>query len=294
MKTKTIEKILLAKFTKFLDSIKNEEVKNLVKKNSIITGGSISSMYLKEKVNDYDIYFTNKETVLSVTKYYLDIFNEKNQTSGKIIDGDSFEGEQVYKLTKDRVYILFESYGVMKEKGLQEEDIHNLGDTIEIKDVEGEKYRPVFLSSNAITLSCEIQIIIRFYGNAKTIHDNYDFSHCTNYWTSKDEQLIINQKALECLLSKELYYIGSKYPLASIIRVRKFVQRGWLINAGQILKMCLQLNELDLKDINVLKDQLVGVDLALFGSLIDALENIPNPNEPLIYEYISAIIDKIF
>ena len=34
-----------------------------------------------------------------------------------------------------------------------------------------------------------------------------------------------------------------------MIRTRKFLKRGWHINAGQYLKMCFQISELDLSDI---------------------------------------------
>src|SRR3546814_939057 len=54
-------------------------------------------------------------------------------------------------------------------------------------------YRPVFMSTNAITLSDKIQIVLRFYGEADAIHENYDFVHCTNYWTSKDANLTLRQ-----------------------------------------------------------------------------------------------------
>lgn len=303
MKSKVIEKVLLKKFNEFVDSIKDENVKKLVKKNSIITGGSIASMFLNEKVNDYDIYFTNYETTLSVARYYLDIFNKANDENGKIVDGQNWllsknnftkeEIENIGEVDKSRIKIFFSSKGVAKEKGLEDEaTIHELGDTIEVKDDEGEKYRPIYLSSNAITLSSQIQIIIRFYGEADEIHDNYDFIHCTNYWSSEKEKLFINQKALECILTKELFYIGSKYPLASIIRIRKFVKRGWNINAGQIVKMALQLNEFDLTDTNVLEEQLTGVDLAYFAQLIEAIKS-TNPDK-LNYLYISTIIDRIF
>src|SRR3546814_1666855 len=67
-------------------------------------------------------------------------------------------------------------------------------------------YRPVFMSTNAITLSDKIQIVLRFYGEADAIHENYDFVHCTNYWTSKDANLTLRQPALESLLCKELRY----------------------------------------------------------------------------------------
>src|SRR3546814_17023564 len=125
-------------------------------------------------------------------------------------------------------------------------------------------YRPVFMSTNAITLSDKIQIVLRFYGEADAIHENYDFVHCTNYWTSKDANLTLRQPALESLLCKELRYVGSKYPVCSVIRLRKFIRRGWVINAGQILKMMMQVSELDLTNPAVLQDQLTGVDSAYF------------------------------
>src|SRR3546814_5103821 len=82
-------------------------------------------------------------------------------------------------------------------------------------------YRPVFMSTNAITLSDKIQIVLRFYGEADAIHENYDFVHCTNYWTSKDANLTPRQPALESLLCKEIRYVGSKYSVCSVIRLRK-------------------------------------------------------------------------
>lgn len=70
MKTKTINSIICNKFVELLASIKDDKVKKLVEKNSIITGGCITSMLLSDTVNDFDLYFTNKETVLAVANYY--------------------------------------------------------------------------------------------------------------------------------------------------------------------------------------------------------------------------------
>lgn len=92
------------------------------------------------------------------------------------------------------------------------------------------------MSTNAITLSHRLQIVNRFYGKPDEIHDNYDFVHCTNYWTSWDSELVLRPAALEALLTRELRYVGSKYPVCSLIRVRKFTARGWSINAGQIFE----------------------------------------------------------
>ena len=79
-------------------------------------------------------------------------------------------------------------------------------------------------------------MLIRFWGEVEEIHKNYDFAHCTCAWSSWDNELSLPTKALECIINKELYYMGSKYPLCSIIRSRKFINRGYTINAGQYLK----------------------------------------------------------
>jgi hypothetical protein len=73
-----------------------------------------------------------------------------------------------------------------------------------------------------------------------------DFVHATNYFTF-EEGLVTNVAALESILTKSLRYQGSLYPLTSVIRMKKFIQRGWTVNAGEILKMLFQVSELDLK-----------------------------------------------
>ena len=52
----------------------------------------------------------------------------------------------------------------------------------EIQDNSLPKFRPIFLSQNAITLSNKAQIVIRFYGEPDQIHSNYDFVHATCYY----------------------------------------------------------------------------------------------------------------
>lgn len=312
MKKKTINAIICKKFDEFVNSIKDDDVKKLVNENSIISGGCIASMLRGEKVNDFDIYFTNKITVKKVAEYYSTQFNDLNGTNSYVLDGETdpeHGGGVALNMSPDRIKIILNSTGVAKEVGFEGENDDQdekevLKDVLaEDKNIEKEdkqKYRPVFLSCNAITLSDKIQIVIRFYGTPEEIHSNYDYVHCTNYWTSKERKVILNLPAMESLMAKELVYIGSKYPLASVIRSRKFINRGWTINAGQFLKMSYQISELNLNDINVLEDQLVGVDVAYFSMLIDAIKKgvesakKEGEEDKINYTYISAIIDKIF
>lgn len=284
MNKKVIKSVLRKKFNQWCDSIKDDNVKSLIKNNTIITGGCITSMLLNEDVKDFDLYFTNKETTLAVSKYYISTFLKTHpKTVAEVTDKEG------------RIKIVISSKGVAGEVDENEnpvfEDVFDV-----LKPEQNEKFRPVFLSSNAITLSDKIQLVIRFYGVPEEIHKNYDFIHCTNYWTSKDDELVLHQKALEAILNKELIYCGSKYPLCSVIRTRKFIKRGWHINAGQYLKMLFQVSELNLKDINVLEDQLVGVDSSYFSILIDGLKS-KKENDPTFDvsgSYLAAIVDKVF
>ena len=271
MKIKTISKVLDGVFTKWMKTLP-PDLQEMVKDRTVITGGSIVSMLLKEPVNDYDLYFRDYQTCLAVAKHYAEFFKDKVT----VWEQDNKTRISI-RVTPDIAY------------NGQEEASDESPVTAEGED---EKHEPIYFSSNAITLTGQIQIVVRFFGSPEEVHKNFDFVHCTCYWTSWDKKLVTPDGALAAILTKELVYTGSKYPICSLIRIRKFIARQWTINAGQILKMVLQASELDLKNPAVLQDQLVGVDSAYFMQLIAALED--NKVERVSAAYISTLIDRIF
>lgn len=337
MKKKTINALVTKKMNDWLKHVDDEALVKKIKRDVIVTGGSIASMLLNEEVKDFDLYFKTKETTKAVAEYYVKKFNENNQNHknrlggsatafvldgvdvqawkegkknvGEIAPGFENQGAAVSRMiagcSPERIKIIVRSDGVAAEDGQESvldepfEDVYDVLETADDTPDEtlegGEKYRPVFLSTNAITLSNKIQIVVRFYGEPEEIHGNYDFVHCTNYWTY-GTGTVLNQGALEALMQRELVYIGSKYPLCSVIRTRKFIRRGFQINAGQYLKMCFQVSQLDLTDIDVLEDQLVGVDSMYFMSLIRGLRSQMEQNTDFKIEsdYVASIIDRIF
>lgn len=287
MKSTTIKKIINGKVKKWVESIDDTQVQSLVRKNTIVTGGCIASMLLNEPVNDYDIYFRNKETTEAVANYYLKKFKEKH---GAVSLSLEVTDEKIRIVTNNGHRGTTEGDVAVLQNGDVEDEYDDLNE--KAQEVEDVTYRPVFISTNAITLSSKIQIVLRFFGEPEKIHEYFDFQHCTNYWTSWDGDLTLHPKALECLLSRELRYVGSKYPLCSLMRIRKFVKRGWTINAGQILKAAMQLNDMDLTDPRVLEDQLTGVDSAYFVQLIDKLKE--NDPERVNAAYLVEIVDRLF
>jgi len=210
--------------------------------------------------------------------------------------------ETVTPSEKDDVELIDEALDTSVESYLESvEDADEISeDILNEQDLEKKPYRPVFLSTNAITLSDKIQLVFRFYGEPEKIHDTFDYIHCMCYWTSWKNEVVYTVEALDSIINKELKYVGSKYPICSVLRMRKFLSRGWTINAGQILKMAFQISELDLQDINVLEDQLVGVDSLYFMNAIKHLRKIAEEKaikgETFTYDstYLATIIDKIF
>lgn len=339
MKGKTIKSNLRWKINDWIKSIEDEDLRKLMQKNVIVTGGSIVSMLLGDQVNDYDIYFRSVNAASQIANYYVNRFlaEKKWDTPGievpvwVVTEDPTPQRENLedpfgdpLPATPGSVSIMVKSAGVVKEGHTEEyqyfeaapdevgehyateamtpvESNLEAGDEVPaelIEDKEKPKYRAVFISANAITLSNGIQLVVRFIGEPEVIHKYYDFVHCTCFWKCWDGELVLPAAALEAIITKELRYVGSLYPLCSIIRIRKFVARGWHINAGQILKMCVQLGNLDLSDINVLQDQLTGVDAFYFRQIIDRLKEKQTEEgqdgKPIDSTYLMTIIDRMF
>jgi len=301
MKSSTIKQVLRKKIDAWIATIKDPEIAQYAKDHTIVTGGSIASMLLKEDVNDFDIYFRTKDAAKAIAEYYVKLFVASNPKVTRAI---------MVEETDDRIRVVVSSAGVASSEKPHEplaalasgdtliddpgniEDAYTETEAKALKVEDAKEFKPVFLSSNAITLSNKVQLVFRFFGNPDDLHTNYDFVHCTNYWTSWNSELVLRPAALEALLTKELRYVGSKYPIASLLRLRKFIGRGWSINAGQILKMVMQVHELDLSDHNVLKDQLTGVDCAYFAGLLGMLKTADS--KTISSAYLIEVVDKLF
>lgn len=318
MKAKSIKAAIRKKIDDWLASIEDENVCKLAAENTIVTGGCIVSFLLKERINDYDVYFRNKETARAVAEYYVAQF--KKNPPPKFKDSDRLV--EIWVEDKDdHLRVVVKSQGIASEADSEDYQYFEAApdeqgeafvdrltgnveaaDDVAIETAEGNekkgKYRPIFLSGNAITLSSHVQLVLRFIGEPEAIHTYYDFVHCTCYWKSWDGELVLPAAALEAIITKELRYVGSKYPLCSVIRIRKFTARGWTINAGQILKMVMQLNDMNLKSVEVLEDQLTGVDAAYFMQVINRLRKKQaedgTEGQPIDSTYLVSIIDKLF
>ena len=280
----------------WLKSIDDKEVRKRAKKDVIVTGGCIASMLLGEKVNDFDLYFRTKKTAAVVAQYYVQKFNDANPPEKR----DGIDYTPTVQAYDDRVKIHMQSAGIVGEDQKSYEYLEFQPDAaqefmatlLQEKKKSRGKYRPVCMTDNAISLSNDIQIVVRFFGEPDEIHKNYDFVHCTCSWDHDNEVLSLPAPALESLLSRTLVYQGSLYPVASIFRLRKFLYRGWRINAGNMLKIMTQISALNLCNLDILQEQLIGVDMAYMHEILVAIKD-ANP-EKIDSTYINQLVDQIF
>jgi hypothetical protein len=251
-------------------------------------------MLLNIEVNDYDIYIKKMDVLIDLTNYYTKGLTGVEMLVGVMKETYIKDLEERYDKESEEIF----SARAVAIRTLHEDQVKLYFSASkggikvnEDKDPKDLHYQPVFLSPNAISLSDNIQIVIRFHGDDVVIHKTFDFIHATNFFTF-EAGLVLNKEALTSILTHQLKYQGSFYPLTSIIRMKKFIKRGWNINAGEILKIMFQISELDLKNPDILEEQLIGVDVAYFGILIEILRGAPH--EKFTSAYLNAIIDKVF
>lgn len=315
MRPRHIERTIHDKVQDWLSSITDEKLRKYLSDKVIVMGGAITSMLLGERPNDYDVYLKTKEAVKRVAKYYVAQFKEKETNLVKFHGAEKCADIKVVE-RDGRIQIMVKSAGVAAEGGRSDYRYFemNANPNDEANQVEGfihgsvqqaeeadvgeldlPPYRPVFLTSNAITLTDDVQIVIRFHGKPSEIHATYDFEHCKNYWCSWldfGSKLTILKSALLATINKQLIYTGSKYPLCSLFRLRKFHKRGWYYQLGEVLKIAFNLREFDLTDPKILEDQLAGVDAAYFSEIIRKIRE--DGMDKVDGTYIATLVDSLY
>lgn len=296
MKKKTISRVITKKMTNWVNTLP-KEMRKEVMDSIIVTGGCIVSYFLDQDVNDYDVYFKDINVLEKVVNYYTKkggVNAMVHVLNGTHLDGNDIHrngivGVSMRNTSSDQVKLFFKQ----KDGGLSVNAKLRTEAKEQVKSERVKNPLPVYMSPNSIMLSNKVQIVCRFTGDVTQIHKNFDFIHTTSYWT-KATGLVTSEEALSAILTKSLVYQGSLYPLTSVIRIRKFLQRGWTISAGQILKILFQVSKLDLSNVSVLEDQLIGVDIMLFGKLIKVLSEVSKDGEEIKANMFNDIIDNLF
>lgn len=293
MNEKRIVQRLNIETKKWVETIQDEELKDKVRSNVVIAGGAITSLLEGETPNDYDVYIKDFDVLVELANYYAELWNKDGRHKSKVtiqVDVPEPEGD----VETSKVICFITSEGVAGEEEEITKASAGTEANIEVEENEVADYRPVFFTDNAISLKGKIQLVLRFWGEPEKVISSFDYVHCTNYFDRGNQDLHISKDALMSILNKQLKYVGSQFPICSLFRMRKYMERGYTISAGEILKMAFQISNLDLTDINVLREQLIGVDTTYMIDLVDRLEQAQENNVDIDYTYVVDLIDEIF
>ena len=302
---KTIKSIVAAKVNKWLSSIEDDKLRKQVRENTIVTGGSITSLLLGDDPNDFDIFFKDLATVRAVAEHYVKLFRDKHgYDADRIKIEEKPDSRGISTLT-----IKIRSDGVAGTDEAAEADTGAetvvADGSVVVSDAtqmivngatdtqnKSKAFRPIFLSRNAITLSDKVQLVLRFYGSAEQIHSTFDFAHTKCWYDVYKGELHVPVTAARAIMSKSLIYTGSYFPVCSVLRMRKFISRGWRMSAGSVLKMCLQISKLDLESLDVLEEQVLGCDTAYMLNMLAALRAKHTDRVP--HTYVAEVLDQLF
>jgi len=139
----------------------------------------------------------------------------------------------------------------------------------------------VCTTPNAVTFKtknkCTIQLISFSFGSPSGIFDKFDFTCCMGAFLFKEGRFFLHPEFLHHLSQRRLVYnTNNDYPLSSLFRVRKFIQkRGYIIDAVNLVKIALAIHKLDLSDVATLHRQLAGVSTSVLELFMKKLERRP-------------------
>jgi hypothetical protein len=164
----------------------------------------------------------------------------------------TISNEKIVEIIKDRTYITggcipsmlldefvndFDIYFISKEDAIKVKEYYKTR-----KKADSEKFHVKLITENSINLSDKAQFIIKFTGEPKEVIDNFDWQHIKSHYQYPDK-LYLTDDVYKLIVEKDLVYTGSKYPLSSMLRTRKFIKKGWNVSTKTILNITLDIVE---------------------------------------------------
>ena len=130
MKIRNIQRVIREKLNNYLASITDPILVDKMKKDILVTGGSIASMLLNEEVKDYDVYFRTRETTLAFAEYYCKIARDEKIADMWVLHKGmkfvqeclSLDVDNITKTVKDEIKEQDED-NLKSEEGIEAEDL---------------------------------------------------------------------------------------------------------------------------------------------------------------------------
>lgn len=141
-------------------------------------------------------------------------------------------------------------------------------------------------------------IIFKYFQDAKEVLHYFDFECCKASFDFHTKEFYASPEYLLSLQTKQLIYSRSLYPIGALIRLQKYIKRGYTIDYGSLLRLYKDLKNLDITNPEVLETHIggmYGTTCNLKGLTLD--EMIQKIDDTILYEkkgeYITLDDDKL-
>jgi len=109
-------------------------------------------------------------------------------------------------------------------------------------------------------------------------HDNifrrFDFTICMGAYYFECDKFAFHPEFFKHLAQRKLFFNpNTLYPINSLIRVKKYLARGYTISGSDLLKLGLTISNLKMDTLGDLKEQMEGIDTIFLKELTDALRD---------------------
>lgn len=113
-------------------------------------------------------------------------------------------------------------------------------------------------------------IIYRFFETVEEIFNDFDFTCCMGALDTSTEEIVLHPDFLKHNAQRYISFnSGTAYPIVSLMRVQKYVEKGYTISRPQMLRIIMRCMELDITSWEQLEDHLGGMYGLQFDEVFD-------------------------
>jgi len=164
-----------------------------------------------------------------------------------------------------------------------------------------KEYKDMSMTSNAYSFfrkknKTRIQLIRVFiFKDVNDIFGKFDFTVCMGAYDVSHSEFIFGERFFRDNSSKRLVInLETEYPLNTMLRIRKYLKKGYRITGMEMVKLGLAVNNLKIENHADLQHHLMGIDTMILQDFFD--QNGEKVDDVILKqtEYnFSEIIDKL-
>ena len=139
----------------------------------------------------------------------------------------------------------------------------------------------------------QLIVMPELFGSPTEIFKCYDFTVCMGAYDFSVNAFAFGDDFLKHIAQRRLvFHTGTMFPICSLLRVMKYVRRGFFISGMEIIKIGLSIHSLKIDNFKELRRQLQGIDTAFLADLTVNFKEDPIAVQPYVMEQFIEMMDQ--